>query len=97
MTCFLLTDAEISKNIPQYLISRNLAHNAAEVVDGFADILGSEVGWETAGETITDTEEGSAGVGESLDVTLVGDEGGVAVSEEVLLGFYQDFAQIGET
>ena len=42
----LLADAEISKNIPENLIGRNLSHNAAEVVDGFADILGSEVCWE---------------------------------------------------
>ena len=55
------------------------------MVDGFADILGSEVGWEAGGETVADAEEGSAGVGESLDVTLVGDEGGVAVCKEVAL------------
>ena len=46
--CFgvLFSDAEILKNIPQHLISRNFAYNAAEVVNGFADILRGEVGWE---------------------------------------------------
>ena len=93
---FLLTDAEICKDIPEDFVSGNFTNNRAEVVDGFADVLGSEVGWEAGGETVTDTEEGGAGVGEGLDVSLVGDEGGVTVCEEVLLGLYQDFAQIGE-
>ena len=69
----LLTDAEIPKNIPQNLISRYLADDRAEVVDGFADVLGGEVGREAEGEAFADAEEGSAGVGESLDVALVCD------------------------
>ena len=81
----LFPDAEISKDIPENLISRNLTHYAAEVVDGFADVLGGEVGWEAEGETFLDAEEGSAGVAEGLDVALVCDQSGVAVSEEVAL------------
>ena len=53
------------------------------MVDGFADVLGGEVGREGGGEAFAD--EGSAGVGEGLDVALVGDEGGVAVCQEVAL------------
>ena len=91
MTCgtdmtMLLTDAKIPKNIPQNLVGRNLSDDAAEVVDRFADVLGGEVGSETGGEAFADAEEGGAGVGEGLDVALVGDEGGVAVGEEILLG-----------
>ena len=82
----LLPDAEIRKNIPQNLICRDLADDAAEVVDCFADVLGGEVGREAGGEAFADAEEGSAGVGEGLDVALVGDESGVAVAEEVTLG-----------
>lgn len=55
------------------------------MVDGFADVLGGEVGREAGGEAFADAEEGSAGVGEGLDVALVCDERGVAVDEEVAL------------
>ena len=82
----LLTDAKIRKNISQHLIGRNLSDDAADVVDGFADVLGGEVGREAGGEAVADAEEGGAGVGEGLDVALVGDEGGVAVSQEISLG-----------
>ena len=73
------SDAEIPKYIPQNLIRGNLSDDGAEVVDGFADVLGGEVGREAGGEAFSDAEEGSAGVGEGLDVAQVGDEGGVAV------------------
>lgn len=56
------------------------------MVDGFADVLCSEVCGEAGGESVTDAEQGSAGVSESLDMTLVSDEGGVAVAEKVALG-----------
>ena len=63
------------------------------MVDGFADVLGSEVGREAAGESFADAEEGGAGVGEGLDVTLVCDKGCVAVGEEVTLRGGEDFAK----
>ena len=40
-----LADAEITEDISKHFISRDLADDAAEVVDGFADVLGGEVGW----------------------------------------------------
>ena len=81
----LLTDAKISKNIPQNLIGGDFSDYRADVVDGFAEVLGGEVGGEAGGEAFADAEEGSAGLGEGLDVALVGDEGGVAVCQEVTL------------
>ena len=80
--CFwvLFSDAEIPKDIPQHLVCGDFADDGAEVVDGFADVLGGEVGREAGGEAFADAEEGSAGVGEGLDVALVSDEGSVAVS-----------------
>ena len=81
----LLTDAEIPKYIPQHLIRWDFADDGAEVVDGFADVLGGEVGREAGGEAFADAEEGSAGVGEGLDVALVCDESCVAVGEEITL------------
>ena len=62
------------------------------MVDGFADVLGGEVGREAGGEAVADAEEGGAGVGEGLDVALVGDQGGVAVAEKVALSRGQKFA-----
>ena len=40
--CFwvLFSDAEITEDISKHFISRDLADNGAEVVDGFADVLG---------------------------------------------------------
>ena len=55
------------------------------MVDCFADVLGGEVGREGGGEAFADTEEGSAGVGKGLGVTLVCDEGCVAVGEKIAL------------
>ena len=81
----LLADAKIPKNIPQNLISRYLSDDRTEVVDGFADVLGGEVGREAGGEAFADAEEGSAGVCEGLDVALVCDQCCVAVAEEIAL------------
>ena len=49
--CFwvLFSDAEISKNIPQDFVGGDFADDGAEVVDGFADVLGGEVGGEAGG------------------------------------------------
>ena len=93
----LLTDAEISKDIPQDLIRRDLSDYASDVVDGFTDVLGGEVGWEAGGEAVADAEEGSAGVGECLDVTLVCDQGGVTVGEDVALGGGEVCAEVGDS
>ena len=81
----LFTDAEIPEDIPKDFVCGDFADDGAEVVDGFADVLGGEVGREAGGEAFADAEEGSAGVGEGLDVALVCDQGGVAVAEEIAL------------
>ena len=43
------------------------------MVDGFADVLGSEGGREAGGEALSEAEEGGAGVGEGLEMALVSD------------------------
>ena len=58
----LFSDAEIPKNIPQNLICRDLADYAAEVVDCFSDVLGSEVCRQAAGKAFADAEEGGSGI-----------------------------------
>ena len=85
--CFwdLFSDTKIRKNIPQDFVRRDFSDDGADVVDCFADVLGGEVGREGGGEAFADAEQGSASVGESLDVALVCDEGGVAVTEEIAL------------
>ena len=85
--CFwvLFSDAEIPENIPQHLISRYLSDDRAEVVDGFADILGDEVSWDARSESVADAEEGGAGVGEGLDVALVCYQSCVTVGEQITL------------
>ena len=55
------------------------------MVDGFADVLSGEVGGEAEGESFLDAEEGSAGVGEGLDVALVCYQCCVAVGKEIAL------------
>ena len=81
----LFSDAKVPKDIPENLICRNLTNDGAEVVDGFADVLGGEVGWEASGESFAYAEEGSAGVCEGLYMTLVCDQGCVAISKEIAL------------
>ena len=76
----LFSDAKIPEDISQDFVGGDFAHDGAEVVDGFADVLGGEVGREAGGEAVVDAEEGSAGVGEGLDMALVCDESCVAVT-----------------
>ena len=45
----LFPDAEIPEDVSEYFVSRNLSDDGAEVVDGFADVLGGKVGWEAGG------------------------------------------------
>ena len=81
----LLSDAKILENINQHILSRDFARDGSEGVDGFADVLTDEVGRDAEGEAFAGAEEGSAGIGEGLDVALVCDQGCVAVCEEVAL------------
>ena len=81
----LFPDAKIPENIPQYLISRNFSDDGAEVVDGFADVLGSEVGRDAGGKAVTHAKEGSAGVGEGLGVALICHQCRVAVGHQIAL------------
>ena len=85
VSVFLLPDAKIPKNISEDFVGGDFADDGAEGVDGFADVLSGEVGRETGGEAFADAEEGSAGIGESLNVALVCDQGCVAVCKKIAL------------
>ena len=45
----LFSDAEIPEDVSEYFVSRNFSDDGAEVVDGFADVLGGKVGREAGG------------------------------------------------
>ena len=45
VTYFLLTDAEVPEDVPEDFVGGDFTNDGAEVVDGFADVLGGEVGW----------------------------------------------------
>ena len=79
-------DAKIPKNVPQHLIRGDFADDGADVVEGFAEVLGEEVGGEGVGEAGADADEGVAGVGKGLVVAGVGDEDGVGIGDEAALG-----------
>ena len=83
---WLFPDAKILKNVPQDFISGNFADDGADVVEGFAEVLGEEVGGEGVGEAGADADEGVAGVGKGLVVADVGDEDGVGIGDEAALG-----------
>ena len=85
--CFgvLFSDAEIPEDIPKDFVGGDFADDGAEVVDGFADVLGGEVSRDAGSESVADAEEGSAGVGEGLGVALICDQSGVAVSHQIAL------------
>ena len=46
--CFwvLFSDAEVFEDVPEDFVGGDFTNDGAEVVDGFADVLGGEVGWE---------------------------------------------------
>ena len=51
-----LSDAKVPEDIPEDFVGGDFTHNAAEVVDCFADVLGGEVGREAGGEAFADSE-----------------------------------------
>ena len=82
---FLLTDTKVLKDINKHILGRDLARDGAERINCFADVLADEVGRDAEGEAFAGAEEGGAGIAEGLDVALVGDQGGVAVSKKITL------------
>ena len=66
----LLPDAEPLKNIPQNLIGRDFAGDAAEVTESFAEVLGEKVGGGEA-EAVLDTVQGRQGIAESFKMARV--------------------------
>lgn len=51
----LLSDAKIPKYISQDFVGGDFAEDGAEVVEGFADVLGDKVGRDIGGETVFDS------------------------------------------
>ena len=41
----LFTDTEVPEDVAEDFVGGDFTNDGAEVVDGFADVLGGEVGW----------------------------------------------------
>ena len=103
-TLSLFTDAEIPKDIPEYLICGDFAGDGAEVVEGFAEVLGEEVGGDGRSgrdrgivgnrESVTDAAQRRGGVLEGFEVTGVGHQRGFGGDVEVAPGTGEGMAQV---
>ena len=72
-----LADTKIPKNIPQNLVGGDVAGDGAEVVEGFAQVLGKKVGGEGGVQAFAYAGEACLCLGEGLDVAGIGDHGAV--------------------
>ena len=68
----LLSDAELTKNISQYLIRRYLAGDFAEMEHAFADVLGKEIVGNADLQPFFYTENSFKGFVERFIMTQVG-------------------------
>lgn len=59
----LFADAEILKDVAEDFVGGDFTNDGADVVDGFADVLGDEFRRDVEVEAVLGAEEGSAGVG----------------------------------
>ena len=91
------SDAKIPKDIPQHLITRNLSHDASQMVNRLADILCSQIRRQSGVEAFAHAPKRSAGVGKGLDMALVGYEGGVAVRKKITLRIGEMGTQITDS
>lgn len=83
----LLADAELSEDVPQDFVGGDFTGDGADVVEGFADVLGDEFRGDLAGESVADAVEGALGVFQGLVVAEVGDEGASGVPGQIPAGF----------
>lgn len=70
---WLFPYAEILEDIPEDFIGGDFADDRADVVDGFADVLGDKVGRKTGTETVLDAGQGGPGIFQGIDVAGIGD------------------------
>ena len=73
----LFSNTKIPKNVPQNLVGGDVAGYGAEVVEGFAQVLGKKVGGEGGVQAFAYAGEACLGLGEGLDVAGVGYHGAV--------------------
>ena len=69
----LLSDAKILENISEDFVGGDFADDGAEVVEGFADVLGDEVGRKAGAEAILNTGQGRKSVLQGIDMAGIGD------------------------
>ena len=73
----LFSNTKIPKYVTQNLVGGDVAGDGAEVVEGFAEVLGKKVGGEGGVQAFAYALEACLGLGEGLDVAGVGDHGAV--------------------
>lgn len=59
----LFSDTKLPENLPQYLVGSDFADDGADEVEGFAEVLGEEVGWKGRGWDAWDSGLDIAGNG----------------------------------
>lgn len=73
----LLSDTKILKNIPQNFVGGDVAGDGAEVVEGFAQVLGDKVSGEGSVQAFAYASEACLCLGQGLDMAGVGYHGAV--------------------
>ena len=72
----LLADAELAEDVAEDFVGGNFTGDGAEVVEGFAEVLGYEVGRSAGGDAGAGEGEGAGGGLESVIMARVGHESG---------------------
>lgn len=77
--CFwvLFSNTKIPKNIPQDFVGGDVAGDGAEVVEGFAQVLGNKVSGEGSVQAFAHALEACLCLGQGLDMAGVGYHGAV--------------------
>ena len=68
------TDTEVFEDVAEDFVGGDFARDFAQVVEGFADVLGKQVGGERAGEAFGYTCEALGGRTKGVVVADVGDQ-----------------------
>ena len=94
---FLFANTKVAKYVDEHVLAADALWDWREGINALADVLWDEFSRDVEGEAFLGAEEGSAGVGEGLDVALVCDQSGVAVAEEVALRLGENGSEISDS
>ena len=90
----LFPDAKLPEDVAKDFVGGDLAGDGAEVVEGFAEILGDQVGRGAGEDAGAGEGEGAGGCGKGVEMPGVGDQsGGSGVGNSRLLALGQALFQ----